>query len=156
MMFGFELTLILLVALTICQFLSMICSCRATTKQHDYIDELKKITTKVQSEIRRGNKILVSIKQQLSENKDGQEKQENKLYIGNLDYDISEEELEDHFAKYGTILQVNIPINKHTGRTRGFGFITFDEQGEADAALQAHETELKGRKIQVTFAKEKS
>jgi RNA recognition motif-containing protein len=57
---------------------------------------------------------------------------ETKLYIGNIDYAASESELAAHFAKFGQIETVNIPVDRYTGKARGFGFITFKKVSDAD------------------------
>jgi RNA recognition motif-containing protein len=78
-----------------------------------------------------------------------------KLYVGNIDYAATEAELAQHFSIFGQIQFVNIPVNKYTGRPRGFGFVTFGSKEEADRAISLHGTEFKGRQIQVNFAKER-
>lgn len=78
-----------------------------------------------------------------------------KLYVGNIDYSATETELADHFAQFGHVEFVNIPVNRYTGRARGFGFVTFASQDEAERAMKLDGTEFKGRQIQVNFAKER-
>ncbi|MDB6095755.1 MAG: splicing factor, CC1-like family [Francisellaceae bacterium] len=80
---------------------------------------------------------------------------QGKLYVGNVDYSVSESELADLFSKFGQIDLVNIPINRYTGRARGFGFVTFVSPEDAEKAMNLNGTEFKGRQIQVNFAKEK-
>jgi RNA recognition motif-containing protein len=78
-----------------------------------------------------------------------------KLYVGNIDYSATEEELAQHFSKFGQVQFVNIPINRYTGRARGFGFVTFAREVEAERAMALNGSEFKGRQIQVNFAKER-
>jgi hypothetical protein len=78
-----------------------------------------------------------------------------KLYVGNIDYAATEAELAAHFAGYGQVEFVNIPVNRYTGKTRGFGFVTFGSREDAERAMALHGTEFKGRQIQVNFAKER-
>lgn len=78
-----------------------------------------------------------------------------KLYVGNIDYKATEAELESYFASYGEIESVNIPVNRYTGRPRGFGFVTFVSEEDAKQAMILNGTEFKGRHIQVNFAKER-
>lgn len=78
-----------------------------------------------------------------------------KLYVGNIDYAATEAELAAHFASYGPVEFVNIPVNRYTGKTRGFGFVTFGSREDAERAMALHGTEFKGRQIQVNFAKER-
>jgi len=78
-----------------------------------------------------------------------------KLYIGNIDYSATEAELASHFARYGKVEFVNIPVNRYTGKARGFGFITFSSPQDAENAMELNGSEFKGRQIQVNFAKER-
>ena len=59
------------------------------------------------------------------------------------------------FSEYGEIEQVNLITDRHTGQSRGFAFITFAKQASAENALQLNGTEVKGRKISVSMAKER-
>lgn len=81
---------------------------------------------------------------------------ETKLYVGNIDYAASESELAAHFAKYGQIDMVNIPLDRYTGRARGFGFVTFKKATDALKAMGLDGSEFKGRQIQVNFARERA
>lgn len=79
----------------------------------------------------------------------------NKLYVGNIDYAATEAELAEHFSRFGQVEFVNIPINRYTGRARGFGFVTFVSKEDAEEAMSLNGSEFKGRQIQVNFAKER-
>lgn len=81
--------------------------------------------------------------------------EECKIFIGNLSFKTSKESLEETFVTYGTITDVSIPVDKESGRPRGFAFITFEEATEADAALAADGLELDGRGIRVNKAQKK-
>lgn len=78
-----------------------------------------------------------------------------KVYVGNIDYAATEEELAEYFAPYGHVESVNIPLNRYTGRARGFGFVSFATTEEAERAMALNGSEFKGRQIQVNFAKER-
>jgi len=78
-----------------------------------------------------------------------------KVYVGNIDYAATEAELGEYFAQCGQVECVNIPVNRYTGKARGFGFVTFSSQQEAEHAMVLNGTEFKGRQIQVNFAKER-
>lgn len=80
---------------------------------------------------------------------------QTKLYVGNIDYAATETELAGHFAPFGQVEFVNIPVNRYTGKARGFGFVTFATQEEAEHAMALNGSEFKGRQIQVNFAKER-
>lgn len=78
-----------------------------------------------------------------------------KLYVGNIDYAATENELANHFARYGRVEFVNIPVNRYTGRARGFGFVSFATREEAERAMNLNGSDFRGRQIQVNFAKER-
>ncbi len=80
---------------------------------------------------------------------------QNKLYVGNISFTVSEEELSEKFSAYGPIQEIKLITDRETGRSRGFGFITFEKQFDAEAALALNDTDVSGRKISVTMAKEK-
>lgn len=84
-----------------------------------------------------------------------EELDETKLYVGNIDYAASEKELAAHFAKFGHIATINIPLDRYTGKARGFGFITFKRVADAIKAMALDGSEFKGRQIQVNFARER-
>lgn len=75
------------------------------------------------------------------------------IYIGNLSYDVIEEELTAVFAKYGTVRSVHIPTDRETGRFRGFGFVSMGAETEEDAAIEAlNGAEWMGRELRVNKA----
>ncbi len=77
-----------------------------------------------------------------------------KLYVGNLSYDTTENDLQDLFAKQGPVSEVNILQDRETGRTRGFGFVTMATTEGAAAAIQAlNGTEVGGRALTVNEAR---
>ena len=78
-----------------------------------------------------------------------------KLYVGNIDYAATESELATYFAQFGQVEFVNIPVNRYTGKARGFGFVSFVSKEDAERAMSLHGSEFKGRQIQVNFAKER-
>lgn len=80
---------------------------------------------------------------------------QNQLFVGNLAFSTTKEELEAAFSVYGTVVEVKIPIDRDTGRVRGFAFVTFDSQQAAEKALALDGTELNGRPIRVNVAQEK-
>lgn len=80
---------------------------------------------------------------------------QNQLFVGNLAFSTTKEELESAFSAYGTVVEVKIPIDRDTGRVRGFAFVTFDSQQAAEKALALDGSELNGRAIRVNVAQEK-
>ncbi|BAZ45531.1 RNA-binding region RNP-1 [Chondrocystis sp. NIES-4102] len=59
------------------------------------------------------------------------------IYVGNLSYEINQEDLSDVFAEYGTVKRVHIPTDRETGRVRGFAFVEMEAEAEEDKAIQA-------------------
>ena len=62
------------------------------------------------------------------------------------------EELREHFGKYGEIESITVKMDPQTGRSRGFGFVTFSNEREAQAALQANGEELDGRSMSMRIS----
>ena len=70
----------------------------------------------------------------------------SKLFVGNLSFKTTENELQDAFAAHGTVLEANLMMDRATGRPRGFGFVTMSTPEEAEKAIQAlHGADLGGR-----------
>ena len=61
----------------------------------------------------------------------------NKLFVGNLSFDTTENDLQDAFAAHGTVMETNMMMDRSTGRPRGFGFITMSTPEEAQKAIAA-------------------
>ena len=80
---------------------------------------------------------------------------QNQLFVGNLAFTTSKEELEAAFSVYGPVVEVKIPIDRDTNRVRGFAFVTFETQQAAEKALELDGKELNGRPIRVNVAQEK-
>lgn len=80
----------------------------------------------------------------------------NKLYVGNLSYDTTEEELRALFSTYGTINSLNVITDRDTGRPKGFGFVEMGSEKEARAAINGlNATEVGGRQIKVNEANDR-
>jgi cold-inducible RNA-binding protein len=81
----------------------------------------------------------------------------NKIYIGNLPYTVSVQELEQLFSNCGTVVNVHIPADKDTGRPRGFAFVELSSQEEVENAISDYDNSIiGGRNIKVTEALEKT
>lgn len=79
------------------------------------------------------------------------------LFIGGLSFDTREEDLEGAFTKFGRIASVRIISDRESGRSRGFGFVQFEDSNDAnDAVKDMDGAELDGRNISVNVAKDKS
>ncbi len=75
-----------------------------------------------------------------------------KIYVGNLPFSATDEEVRELFAPYGTVESVNLITDRETGRPRGFGFVEMADG--ADEAIQAlHQTEMGGRSLNVNEAR---
>jgi RNA recognition motif-containing protein len=76
------------------------------------------------------------------------------IYVGNLSYDVSQEDLNTVFAEYGTVKRVQLPTDRETGRMRGFGFVEMSNDAEEAAAIEAlNGAEWMGRDLKVNKAK---
>lgn len=76
------------------------------------------------------------------------------MYVGNLPYSVTEDDLRAAFAEFGEIASVNIISDKISGQSKGFGFVEMPSNSEADKAIKAlNGTELQGRNIKVNQAK---
>ena len=76
-----------------------------------------------------------------------------KLFVGSLPWSASDEDLQNAFAAHGNVLSAKVVTDKETRRSRGFGFVEFETESEANEALNG--SELKGRNIIVSEAKPK-
>ena len=78
----------------------------------------------------------------------------NKLFVGNLSFNTTENDLQDAFAAYGTVTETNLMMDRETGRPRGFGFITMSSSEEAQKAIEAmNGKDMDGRALTVNVAK---
>jgi len=79
-----------------------------------------------------------------------------KLFVGSLSFNTTEKELEGAFAKFGQITEAKIVTDRDTGRSRGFGFVTFEDDNAATTAInEMNGTSLGGRTITVNEAHDK-
>ena|ERR1051325_8465991 len=78
----------------------------------------------------------------------------NKLFVGNLSFNITENALQDAFSAHGTVTETNLMMDRETGRPRGFGFVTMSSPQEAQKAMEAmNGKEIDGRALTVNVAK---
>ena len=79
------------------------------------------------------------------------------IYVGNLSYEVTEEELRQEFEAFGAVTSVNIITDKYTGRTKGFGFVEMASVSEGQAAITGlHGKTLKDRTLDVNPARPRS
>jgi RNA recognition motif-containing protein len=76
------------------------------------------------------------------------------IYVGNLSYEVTQDDLNQTFAEYGTVKQVKMPTDRETGRLRGFAFVEMTTDAEETAAIEALDgAEWMGRNLKVNKAK---
>jgi RNA recognition motif-containing protein len=76
------------------------------------------------------------------------------IYIGNLPYSISEDELRDLFAAHGEVSSANIIMDRDSGRSKGFGFVEMPDTAQGEAAVNAlNQTDVQGRSVRVNEAR---
>jgi RNA recognition motif-containing protein len=79
------------------------------------------------------------------------------IYVGNLPYTVTDEELRDAFAAYGNVTSAKIIMDKFSGRSKGFGFVEMENEAEAEEAIKSLDnSEMKGRNLRVNKAKPRS
>jgi RNA recognition motif-containing protein len=78
------------------------------------------------------------------------------IYVGNLSFQATEEDLKEVFAEYGPVKRVSLPLDRETGRKRGFAFIDMEEDAHEDRAIEElNEAEWLGRQMRVSKARPK-
>ena len=76
------------------------------------------------------------------------------IYIGNLSYDVNQEDLSEVFGEYGTVKRVHIPTDRETGRVRGFAFVEMESESNEEKAIEAlDQAEWMGRQLRVNKAR---
>ena len=79
-----------------------------------------------------------------------------KLFVGNLSFNTTENDLQSAFAAHGSVVESNLMMDRMTGRSRGFAFVTFSTAEEAEKAIEAmHGAQLDGRALTVNVARPK-
>lgn len=77
-----------------------------------------------------------------------------KLYVGNLPWSVDNAKLAEMFAKYSSVTSASIVLERESGRSRGFAFVEFSDDSEADKAIsEMHGTDLEDRKLIVNEAR---
>lgn len=74
------------------------------------------------------------------------------VFIGNLPFSTTKQELQEVFEKSGSITEIHIPVDRQTGKSRGFAFVTFETEEASQAALEMNGQEMNGRTIKVHMA----
>ena len=77
-----------------------------------------------------------------------------KLYVGNLPFSVTNEDLKEAFGKFGEVEEATVISDKYSGRSKGFGFVTFTEDADADKAVEEmNGKDLGGREVKVNEAR---
>lgn len=77
-----------------------------------------------------------------------------KLFVGNLSFNTTENDLQDAFAAHGTVVEANLMMDRMSGRSRGFGFVTMSTPEEAQKAIEAlNGSQMDGRAVTVNIAR---
>jgi RNA recognition motif-containing protein len=79
-----------------------------------------------------------------------------KLYVGNLAYNVSDDQLRDLFARFGTPDSARVITDRDTGQSKGFGFVEFSNPDEAKQAMSLNGREFSGRNLTVNEARPKN
>jgi RNA recognition motif-containing protein len=78
------------------------------------------------------------------------------IYVGNLPFEVSQEDIVDVFAEYGTVKRVHVPVDRETGRKRGFAFVEMESPAQETSAISALDgAEWMGRELKVNQARER-
>ncbi|MCY7391908.1 MAG: RNA-binding protein [Leptolyngbyaceae cyanobacterium CAN_BIN12] len=78
------------------------------------------------------------------------------IYVGNLSYQVAEDDLKQAFGEYGTVKRIQLPTDRETGRVRGFAFVEMQTEAEETTAIEALDgSEWMGRDLKVNKAKPK-
>ncbi len=76
------------------------------------------------------------------------------IYVGNLAYSVTDNDLRDAFAEFGEVSRANVIMDRDTGRSKGFGFVEMPDNAQAEAAINGlNEKQLSGRAIRVNEAR---
>ena len=77
-----------------------------------------------------------------------------KIYVGNMPYSVTSEELSEMFGQYGQVAEANVIMDRETGRSKGFGFVDMPNQTEANEAVDAlNSSQMSGRTLRVSEAR---
>ncbi len=77
-----------------------------------------------------------------------------RIYVGNLPFSATEDEVREAFGEFGTVNNVSLITDRETGRPRGFGFVEMEVDDDADAAISAlHQSQMGGRSLNVNEAR---
>lgn len=103
-----------------------------------------------------GAGFVTGIGTQSTRRSNGTQYMNNRLYVGNLSFYTTEDTLQQTFGNFGTVTEAKLVIDRETGRSRGFAFVSMATEAEANAAIeQLNGTDLDGRALRVNIAEER-
>lgn len=77
-----------------------------------------------------------------------------KIFVGNLPFSVDNHKLEEEFARFGKVVGAKVILDRNSGRSRGYGFVEFADEGSAQAAVDGmNEQPMEGRNLTVSLAK---
>ena len=79
-----------------------------------------------------------------------------RIYVGNLPFSATEDEIREKFSEFGEVETVNLINDRHTGQPRGFGFVEMEDEGADKAIAALDSTDLGGRNLRVSVARERT
>jgi RNA recognition motif-containing protein len=79
-----------------------------------------------------------------------------RIYVGNLPFSATEDEVRDKFSEFGAVESVNLISDRHSGQPRGFGFVEMDDEGVEKAIAALDSTDFGGRTLRVSIARERT
>lgn len=118
--------------------------------QDEELENLRKKVQEMEEEDEKLRKMQDELESSSELKEDKEEVDSRSVYVGNVDYSVTTEELQQHFHASGTINRVTIMCDKWTGHPKGFAYIEFSEPDSVTNALLMNETLLKGRQLKVT------
>ena len=119
----------------------------------DSAEAVDKALEEIGSETEIGGQTVSVVKSEVRVRKPRyQDKSKQTLFVGNLSWRVEDWQLEDFFMQFGDIEQIRLIKDMETGRSRGFGFVTFSSEREAQAAMQANGEELDGRSMSMRIS----
>jgi len=78
---------------------------------------------------------------------------QNKLFVGNLSYTATDSDIMEAFSQFGEVVEAKVIVDKMSGRSKGFAFVTMSDDASAQKALELNDKEVAGRPVKVSIAR---
>jgi len=117
-------------------------------------DECVKKALKMNGKVIEGHHIRVDRAQRPKSKKETLTSRKKSVFVGNLRFDLRDDELINHFKQSGSVNYVRIVRDRSTGLGKGFGFVVFDERASVKKALELNDTQFKGRALRIKKVQE--